>query len=375
DALQRRLNDMGFLFSALGRYLMARSLIGIAIALVSVLAAILLIDVVEQLRSIGDEADLTIFHAAGLTLLKTPMLIEQTLPFVVLAGAMIAVIGLNRSSELTAMRAAGVSAWRFLAPPVVLAAAIGIIFVMVINPIGAATYARYEQEKARLLSENPNEPTGNGVWIRQASRNEQVVVHAERWSDNGARLENVTFLFFAPRDGSLKFTRRIQAETADLRPGFWQLHNLVEAGPGVAPEHAANLALPTSIDPTELLDRFVAPATLSFWRLPGFINQAHAAGLAPVRFELKWQSLLGFPVMLAAMAGLGAVFSLRLQRLGNVARWAAFGAGIGLFLFFFGQLAAAFAVAQAVPPVVAAWSPPLTGLFTALAFVAYLEDG
>ena len=55
-------------------------------------------------------------EALRLTLLKTPMLVEQTLPFVVLAGAMMAVIGLNRSSELVAMRAAGVSAWRFLAP-------------------------------------------------------------------------------------------------------------------------------------------------------------------------------------------------------------------------------------------------------------------
>lgn len=366
---------MGFLLSSLGRYILVRSLGGIGIALGAVLAAILLIDVVEQLRSLGDAADLSIFHAAYFTLLKTPMLVEQTLPFVVLAGSMIAVIGLNRTSELTAMRASGISAWRFLAPPAVLATLIGVIFVTIVNPIGAATYARYEMEKAQLLSENPEQPLGNGVWIRQSNRQEQVVVHAERWSDNGARLENVTFMFFAPRDGALKFTRRIQADTADLKPGFWQLHNVVEASPGGAPERHENLAIQTTVNPTELLDRFIAPATLSFWRLPVFIGEAQASGLTPVRFELKWQSLLAFPIMLAGMAGLGAVFSLRLQRLGNVAGWAGFGAGIGLFLFFFGQLAAAFAVAQAVPPLVAAWSPPLTGLFTALAFVAYLEDG
>ncbi|MGE3143647.1 MAG: LptF/LptG family permease, partial [Hyphomonadaceae bacterium] len=87
------------------------------------------------------------------------------------------------------------------------------------------------------------------------------------------------------------------------------------------------------------------------------------------------QGLLAYPLLLAGMAGLGAVFSIRLHRLGNVARWCAFGVGIGLFLFFFSQLAQAFAVAQAVPAIVSAWSPPLAGLFTACAFVAYLEDG
>ncbi len=366
---------MNFLFSRLGLYLFARSLGGVAIALGAVLAAILLIDIVEQLRTIGDSTELSLIDAAQLTLLKTPMLVEQTLPFVVLAGAMIAVVRLNRSSELIAMRASGVSAWRFLAPPVVLAALLGVLVVTTLNPIGADAYQRYEAEKARLMSESPDEPMDNGVWIRQATDDGQLVVHANRWSQNGVRLSNAVFIFFTNRNGALRFTRRIQAETAELRPGFWQLTNLVEAAPGGAPERQEHLAIPSNLDPTELLDRFTAPATLSFWRLPIFIGEAQSAGLAPTRFELKWQGLLAYPLLLAGMAGLGAVFSVRLQRLGNVAAWCAVGAAIGLFLFFFSQLAQAFAVSQAVPALVAAWSPPLAGLCIACAFVAYLEDG
>lgn len=366
---------MRFLLSNIGRYLIWRSTLGIAIALGAVLAAILLIDVVEQMRSIGDNVELSLGQAAWLTLLKTPMLVEQTLPFVVLAGAMIAVVRLNRSSELTALRAAGISAWRFLAPPALLAFLLGVFVITTVNPVGAAAYQRFEHEKARLLSEDAARPMPNGVWIRQSTPQGQVVIHADSWTQNGAKLRDVTLLFFTAREGALRFTRRIQAREAELRPGFWQLTDLVEATPGGAPERSAHLALPTTLDPAELLDRFIAPATLSFWRLPAFVAEARAAGLAPVRYELRWQGLLAYPFMLAGMAGLGAVFSLRLQRLGNVARWCAFGAGIGLFLFFFGQLAGAFAVAQAVPPLVAAWSPPLAGLFTALAFVAYLEDG
>lgn len=368
---------MRFLISSLGRYLIWRSFLGMLIALSAVLAAILLIDMVEQMRSLGDRVELGVLGAARLTLLKTPMLMEQTLPFVVLAGAMMAIVRLNRSSELIAMRAAGVSAWRFLAPPALLAFVLGVIVVTVLNPIGATAYQRFEIEKSALLSDGPaNAATQqNGIWIRQSSPEGQIVIHAARWAQNGVKLQDVTLLFFATQDGALRFTRRIEAEEAELRPGFWQLTNLSEVAPGGRPDRLQHLGIPTNLDPAELFDRFVAPATLSFWRLPGFIHDAQSAGLAPVRFELKWQSLLAYPFMLAGMAGLGAVFSLRLQRLGNVARWCAFGASIGLFLFFFSQLAAAFAVSQTVPALVAAWSPPLAGLFTALAFVAYLEDG
>lgn len=363
---------MKFLFSRLGLYIISRVATGVLIALIGVLASILLIDMVEQMRTVSD---LTILEALRLTLLKTPMLIEQTLPFVVLAGAMMAIIGLNRSSELVAMRAAGISAWRFLAPAAFVGVLIGFVAVTALNPLGARLYREFEAEKEDALTNPGITPGENGVWLRQGDPEGQVVIHAEGVDPRGTTLRNATFLFFEVRDGALRFTRRMIAETAELKPGFWQLTNLTEATPGGRPTRHAHLAIPTSLDAAELINRFVTPATLSFWDLPFFISEARSAGFAPTRYELKWQSLLAYPLLLAVMAGLGAAFSLQLQRLGNLARWGAAGVGIGLFLFFYSQLAGAFAMTQTVPAIVAAWSAPLAGLFIALAMVAFLEDG
>jgi len=367
---------MGFIFTRLGLYLTVRGIVGISIALAGVLVSILLIDLVEQMRTVGTRTELTVFEAVRLTLLKTPMLIEQTLPFVVLAGAMMAIIGLNRSSELVAMRAAGVSAWRFLTPSALLGFVLGIIVITTLNPLGAFFYSVFEAQKSEQLSERSDgEEAANGVWLRQGDAKGQVVIHADGVDANGSTLTGATFIFFDARDDSLRFSRRIHAERAELKPGFWQLSNLIEATPGGRPTRQAHLAIPTSLEATELINRFVTPATLSFWALPRFIGEARQAGFAPTRYELKWQSLLAYPLLLAAMAVLGAAFSLQLQRLGNLARWGAAGVGIGLFLFFYSQLAGAFAMTQTVPAAVAAWSAPLAGIFIALALVAFMEDG
>lgn len=366
---------MSFFFSRLGRYIIGRVFGGICVALIGVLASILLIDLVEQMRTVGTRVDLSPLEAARLTLLKTPMLIEQTLPFVVLAGTMMAVVGLNRSSELVAIRAVGVSAWRFLAPAALAGVLIGVVTVTVLNPLGAALFTQFEAEKAEALDNRTAQSSENGVWIRQGDTQGQVVIHADSVDANGATLRGATFMFFEVEQDALRFTRRIRAEEAELRPGFWQLRRLVEATPGGRPARHANLAIPTSLDATELINRFVTPATLSFWSLPGFIREARAAGFAPTRYELKWQALLAYPLLLATMAALGAAFSLQLQRLGNLARWGAAGVGIGLFLFFYSQLAGAFAITQTVPAAVAAWSAPFAGMFIALAIVAFLEDG
>ncbi|MDX2236335.1 MAG: LPS export ABC transporter permease LptG [Hyphomonadaceae bacterium] len=367
---------MQFLSSALGLYLLRNSAFGVAIAFAAVLASILLVDLVEEMRTIGARIDLPLLAASRLTLMKTPMLIEQTLPFIILAGVMIGVIRLNRTSELTAMRASGVSAWRFLAPSTIGAALLGVLVIGGLNPIAARLFDAYEKAEAELLAGTPQAPAQrNGVWIRQGDDNGQVVIQARALDVQSARLTDATFFFYDYDGRDLKFARRIRAESADLRPGFWQLNTLVEVAVGEAPQREAHLAIPTTLDPTELLDRFVNPATLSFWQLPRFISEARDAGLAPVRYEIKWQTQLAYPLMLAAMAALGAVFSLRLHRMGGVAAWGAVGVGLGLLLYFLSQVAAAFAVTQAVPPLVAAWSAPLSGLFTALAIVAFTEDG
>jgi len=366
---------MTFLFSRLGRYLLMRALVGVSIALFGVLVSILLIDLVEQMRTVGTRTELTVLEALRLTLLKTPMLIEQTLPFIVLAGTMMAIVGLNRSSELVAMRAAGVSAWRFLTPSIFLGVVLGVIVVTALNPIGAMAYRIFEGEKSEQLSERAASAGDNGVWLRQGDQDGQVVIHADGVDANGSTLLGATFIFFETREETLRFTRRMRAARAELRPGFWQLTEVVEAAPGGRPTRHSHLAIPTALDATELINRFVTPATLSFWSLPGFIAEAREAGFAPTRYELKWQSLLAYPLLLAAMAGLGAAFSLQLQRLGNLARWGAAGVGIGLFLFFYSQLAGAFAMTQSVPAIIAAWSAPLAGLFIALAMVAFMEDG
>jgi lipopolysaccharide export system permease protein len=366
---------MNFLLSRMGRYIVARVFGGVLIALIAVLACILLIDLVEQMRDVGARADISIPEALRLTLLKTPMLIEQTLPFIMLAGSMMAIIGLNRASELVAMRAAGVSAWRFLMPSAFVGIALGVLAVTALNPLGAYLYQQFENEKEDALSERIASPGDNGVWIRQGDEDGQVVIHADGVDASGTRLRGATFMFFEVQQDALRFTRRIHAAGAELKPGFWQLTDLVEATPGGRPVRQTHLAIPTTLDATELINRFVNPATLSFWALPTFIREAREAGFAPTRYELKWQALLAYPLLLATMAGLGAAFSLQLQRLGNLARWGAAGVGIGLFLFFYSQLAGAFAMTQSVPAAVAAWSAPLAGLFIALSIVAFVEDG
>ncbi len=370
-------------FSRISRYIFWQCLSGVGLVLAVMIIAILLVDVVEQLRTVGSDVDLTIAQASRLSLMKMPMLVEQTIPFALLIAAMIAFSRLNRRAELAIIRASGVSAWRFLAPLILLALLVSLFSVAFLNPLGASLASRFEETRASLLRAGGAvaPPSTTDIWLRQGDGRSQIVINAERLEENGAVLAGVKLLEEeriyrggTPTD-DYRFVRRIDAARARITDGFWQLEDLVENVPGQVQVRRDFLAIPTSLDASQLLDKFASPNTIGFWDLPGFIDQTRAAGLDSGRYRMRFWSLTAAPVLFSAMALFGALVCLRLSRLGGTSQLLATGAAAAIGIFFVTQLAASLGSTGAVPPMVAAWSPALFALFSALTLIAYREDG
>jgi lipopolysaccharide export system permease protein len=79
--------------------------------------------------------------------------------------------------------------------------------------------------------------------------------------------------------------------------------------------------------------------------------------------------------MFAAMAILAAGFSLRLLRLGGLAGLAGSGVALGFVLFFFAQMCGALGKADVIPPLAAAWIPPILAVLAGFTLLCNTEDG
>tara|TARA_Y100000052_G_scaffold27562_1_gene36409 strand:- start:53396 stop:54439 length:1044 start_codon:yes stop_codon:yes gene_type:complete len=347
------------------------------------MGAILLVDVVEQFRTVGNAAGITFFMAVQLSLMKMPMLLEHTMPFIVLIGAMLAYSRLSRLTELPAMRAAGLSAWRFLAPLALIALCLGFFSTLVLNPVGADLNSNFETTRERIVGSSSarSQAQTNGVWLRQGSDTDQFVIHATGTEQSGVVLTNVKIFeyerIYTRSQGTdeFDFKRRIEAERATLKDGFWELIDVVENMPGQQTVRKDALSIPTDLDPAKLLDKFASPQTIGFWSLPGFIQDTERAGLDASRYQMHYQALIAKPILFVAMALIGALVCLRLARLGGTGALLAWGAFAAIMLYFVNELTHGLGAAGATPRTVAAFAPPLFALFTALTAIAYLEDG
>jgi lipopolysaccharide export system permease protein len=357
----------------LERYVLARTLSSVGVALLVITSIIVLIDVVELGRNLG-AAELSVVDLMGLTLLRSPLIILQVLPFVFLFGVLAAFTSLNRKSELIAMRAAGVSAWRFIMPAAVAAFLIGALVVGAVNPLATTLNQRFEEVRAVLEGADAEQP--EEVWLAQGGGRSQVLFHARDRNELGTELEDVTVRFYLrDDDGGLLFVRRIDAERAALTGGAWRLTSAVVGNPGQPGASMAALTIPSTLDSRAVLERFAKPNVVSFWDLPARVERSEAAGLSSLKYRLRWHQLLASPLLYAAMSILAAGFSLRLLRLGGLAGLAGAAVALGFVLFFANEVLSAMGSAELLPPAAAAWASPVLAMLAGLTLLAFTEDG
>jgi lipopolysaccharide export system permease protein len=359
-------------------YVLTRTLAGLASALVVIASVVLLIVFVELSRAYGGRSDVGFIRLVELMLLQSPAIILLLLPFIFLFGTMAAFVTLNRRSELIAMRAAGVSAWRFIFPAAGAAFMLGVLDVTVLNPLAADLNGRYEDARAAIEEGRSSHVGGPAVWLRQGDEHTQIVIHAESHDMHGGvvRLQHVSlFLQNLTPTGSLQFTRRIEAAEARLDPGFWRLSDVREATPGAGSVRSETLSIPSSLDRRTAMEKFAAKDAVGFWRLPETIQRADNAGFSSAPYRLRYQELLATPVLFAGMSLLAAAFSLRLMRLGGLAGLAGAGVALGFTIFFFDRLCGALGAAEVIPPVLAGWTPPLVAVLAGFTLLCYTEDG
>jgi lipopolysaccharide export system permease protein len=342
---------------------------------VAMLSIVFLLDYIELIRRAGSRPEATLVLLLEMALLKQPYMAQQIMPFVVLFGTMMAFWRLTRSNELVVTRAAGVSVWQFLAPPLAAAFVIGVLVITVFNPIASVMQASYERLDDRILRSNDDQLTltRTGLWLRQSDEaGHHSIVHADRYLTDEQALRGVTMLFLA--DDS-KLDKRIDAAEARLVDGEWQLSDATVWRPAEALQSFARIEVPTNLTAGKIQDSFAAPETMSFWELPSFIHLLESSGFSALRHRLYFDALLARPLLFAAMVLIAASFSLRMQRRGGTSIMIMGGVAAGFTLYFLSDVVFALGLSATIPVSLAAWTPAGVSCLLGASLLLHLEDG
>ncbi len=365
-------------------YIGRQFLISVLAVLGIMLLIVGLIEMLELFRRASETIKgVPFFVILEMSLLKLPTTAEKIYPFAFLIGGMVTLSRLTRTNELVVARSAGVSVWQFLLPGVIAALLMGVVFVGVVNPVAAATIARFEKLEGRHIDNKPStlSISPSGLWLRQVGEEgirfqnepaDEYILHALRMDQGTLTLKHVIIFLYRKSEG---FVGRIDAASATLAPGKWTISNAVLSRPGGTPTELIEYEMPTQLTLAQIQDSFAAPETFSFWALPGFIQVLEHAGFSALRHKLHYYSLMAMPPLFAGMLLLAAVFTLRQPRRGRTGALVVAGIGCGFLFYFVTNVIYAMGGAGSLPVALAAFAPSLIVLMVAGAALLHLEDG
>src|SRR5262249_55118169 len=201
---------MSILVGTLARYFGLRFLIAVLLVFAGIFALVTLVDYVEMMRRAGDIPNVSAVLVAKTSFYRVPQGVERILPFCILIGAMSCYLNLSRRLGMVVPRSAGISAWQFVAPALLVAFALGLVATTIYNPIASILQERSKRFETELFGHSATglSRSGGTFWIGQRTDEGQAIINAVGSRDQGITLNGVSVFTF---DTEGRFKQRIEA--------------------------------------------------------------------------------------------------------------------------------------------------------------------
>lgn len=365
---------MVYFFSKLNRYFCQVFLIWLAVCIGVISSVVSLFEGTELARKGMGKASVTLIMILKMVLLKLPGHIQLLFPFIILSTAIVTFWRLNSTHELLSARGIGLSIWQILGGLLSLVAGIGILQLILLNPLSSALSARFDVLNSQIFSGSVDRlsVSETGLWLREVQGERHSIVHVKHVGLSTKSFSEITFYNFLPTG---EYVSRISASTAQLEDNMWTLQNTtLWEGEGNEIKRQA-ITFPSSLTVEKIQENKADPKTIPFWNLPEFIEMLEKSGLSSLEYRLYWHILLAKIGMMLAMVLLAATFSLTPLRQGKTTLMISLGVCSGFLLHFLNDIVYALGLADKLPIALAAWAPTIIVVLLSVSLLLHMEDG
>jgi len=333
--------------------------IGMALARAYLLATLILLplftllDLIRQLEDIG-VGDYRLIDALVYEVLMMPGYLVELMPFIALLGTISALGGLARNSELTAMRAAGVSIWRIGLATI----KTGFLFVLTVALTMEFVTPSLQQiaitHQSKAMSGGDTLVERHGFWIRQGSRFINV-----RNIHDGLIPADIHIFEFDPEQRQLRMY--LHADEADTSAGEqWKYKGLIIKDFKVR-------TVETRKEEEQDWESYLTARQLKVLELPieslspsdlyQYVGYLEASGQVTKRFELVFWQKASMPLAIAAMIVLAFPFVFGPLRSSSAGKRTVLAAIIGISFQLINQLVANLGLMLDLNPLITTLGP------------------
>lgn len=336
----------------LDRYIM-RTVIGHTLMVCLVMVGLYFFSsVIREMAHVG-RGNYSTENAVLYSLMLLPRQVYELFPLVALLGSMLGLGALASHSELTVIRASGVSIRRMTVS--VLKA--GLLMIAVVIAMGETLAPELEQQANKLrlesLARGVSFNTGERMWAKDGDSFISI-----RWLDLNGEARGVAIY---QMDGQ-RLQRIASASQGRYSEDEWRLSDVsltIFSDDGVRVERRDSLAWPSQLDPGMISLASMKPENLSVWELNRLVAFMQANDLASQRYEVAMWVRLFAPISTGGMLLLALPFVFGSLRSVGVGARVMMGAMIGITFYLVNNVFARVGLLYDISPVVSAATPAL----------------
>ncbi len=309
----------------------------------------------------------TPFVVVGEYLLNlTPSMVYLIAPLGVLIAVLVVFGSLNRSNELTAMKATGISVYRIVVPILVIASVLAVsLFVFDETYIPGAN-RRQEALRAVIKGrpaqtfQRPDEKWMFGV---EKPGMPSHIFYYQFFDQDQDRFANISVFTFKP--GTFQLVKRLFATSAawDPEKNVWVFRDGWErsfAGEEIQDYSTfKSSTIPGLAEQPQYFKKDPRPSSeMSFVELNRYIHDLRQSGFDTMRLRVQLNHKLAYPIVTLVMAVLAVPFALSMGRSGSLAGIAV-AIGVAIVYWVVSSTLEAMGDVNMLPAILAAWSPDL----------------
>ena len=209
----------------------------------------------------------------------------------------------------------------------------------------------YEKEQDYLAT-----VTVNGIWIKERGVNSNYMIRA-----SNLEKENLVGLTIYEFDKNNNFTRRIEADSANITSLRWVLKNIrvIDADGIISNEPIKEPFYFSMYDIKKIKSLYSNLDTISFWDLGNEIKLLKQRGYSTREMQVKLHKSLAFPFFLLSMVLLSGVFTLGISFKDNNWTYIFIAIITSVLIFYFNRFSEALGKTERLPIELSVWMPIL----------------
>jgi lipopolysaccharide export system permease protein len=335
------------------RYLINEYLRNLLFITLSFLSLFLIIDFFEKIRMFLSN-NATFAQMGSYFIFRIPMVVSQTLPAAVLLTSLVTCGYLSRHSEITAMKANGISLYRIALPILTIAALTSLLIFFLSEWVTPLTNDRAEH--IRLVEVQKQASMGSFKQDQIWYRGQKGIYNFRLFDVQTSTLQGITIYYL---DRQMKLIMRLDAERGEWKEGRWLFHNVLitrfDDGefPVLSRMTQQMVDLPEKPSDFKVVQKDAE--VMGYFELNRYIRKLQSEGYDATRYVVDLHGKIAFSLVSIILAVIGVSFPLRSEQSGGIAQ----GIGAGLFIGFSYWLVYAFGMSLGrsgtLPPFIAAW--------------------